>query len=261
MAYREAQNWPERCQQCKQLKGKVNALLAALPFPEQDARKQGLKQFRGVCTTSALLPFVIRHHATIPERKDCVLRSLGLQDVSDRDLRGLLGDLDKNSKCAFVTLAQFVFENLLEQLLRAALVQAPLSFANKARKVVQLAELSPREAKTDALLLPAYIRNCLHSNGIHRQGDRAFNVGGVTYDFHKGRQFSHGTWSRVFHALSCALDVYEEVFLSDWSRQLRFVRAETAGAQESGWVTGTTGRAATPTGGESQLPPDSPSSQ
>jgi hypothetical protein len=63
-------------------------------------------------------------------------------------------------------------------------------------------------------MVPAWIRNALHSVGIHGRASKTIVVDGEYYKFEKGKRLSCATWSHLMHCLLNALDIYEEMLCS-----------------------------------------------
>lgn len=213
MPFTLAKTWKQRAGQGQEIKDKCNAIVNRLALPKTDARAQAMIHVRQLCSTLALLPIKLLHEATPGQNVTLVLRVLG--SPSTADLKRLLGDLKKNVKVAFLTMVQFALEHCIKQIVDALPCErASHTFACSAKQLVQMTGVKPAKEKLDLLLLPAYIRNTLHSNGIHRHNNKTFAVDGETYAFVQGERFSSASWSHIFHVIFCALSVYEEIFLT-----------------------------------------------
>jgi len=141
---------------------------------------------------------------------------LALLGLSSTDhLRSVLVDLNKNSKLSFLTMVQFALEHCIEEILGAIPNEGRGGqFRASADRLVHITAVKPAAHKLELLLVPAWIRNTFHSNGIHRKGSKSVNVDGEQYVFTQGERLSCGSWSHIFHVVLTALPIYEEMFLA-----------------------------------------------
>ena len=175
---------------------------------------KGICHVRGICNTLAMVPLVINCNIQHPTEGPSLRCGLGIEDLPDKQRRDWLRDLNDNGKCAFVTIAQFALENCVGLLLQNGLGgKPPTSFAEKAKCLVRATRLPGADFKREVIMLPAYIRNTLHSDGIHWHADKVVEVGGIDYVFQRGKRLHCATWSHILYAFSHALTVYEEMFL------------------------------------------------
>ena len=77
-----------------------------------------------------------------------------------------------------------------------------------------MTKVADHQTKHDILMVPAWIRNTLHSAGIHSRASKTVVIDGESYRFEKGKRLSCGSWSHLIYCLSNALDIYEEMLCS-----------------------------------------------
>ena len=213
MPFTRASTWKERGLQAQAVKDACNAIIDRLGLPQTDARVLAMIHVRQFSNTLAAVPIKLQQNAERPANVPLIVTLLGLSDP--RDLRSMLGDLNKNAKASFLTMVQFALEHCVEQVLNALPGTRGLGrFAASAARLVKVSGIGPPQDKGALLLVPAWIRNTLHANGIHSRDSKTVVVDGETYSFVQGERVSCASWSHMFHAVVCALVVYEEIFFS-----------------------------------------------
>lgn len=142
-----------------------------------------------------------------------MVRLLGLENQSA--LQNVLTDLNANAKASFLTVVQFALENSARRVaVELAGQGAPMGFKDIGKMLVTETGLSDPRNKLDLLLVLAYLRNTLHSNGIHYWPDVTITVAGEPFKFQKGKRSDCASWSHILYALLYSLSVFEEMYLS-----------------------------------------------
>jgi len=214
MSFILANTWNERGLQLQAIKNKCNSIINNLNLPEDDVRVKGMIHVRQFCNTIAFIPIKLQQNAEIPNKRPAILTSLDLANITD--LSNMLTDLNKNAKTSFITMVQFALENCIVRIIEAILgVNPQRDFNQNANLIVGLSGISEAERKMELMMLPAWIRNTLHANGIHNRQNRTIVVDGESYIFERGQRISCGSWSHIFHAVFHSLSVVEEIFISD----------------------------------------------
>lgn len=214
-----AKNWKDRGLQIQAVKDKCNHILHELALPNDDARVEGIVHVRQFCNTLASVPIKLQQNAERPNNIHIIIQLLGLQRLED--LKTCLGDLNKNAKASFITMAQFALENCISRVLDAIPGEkAQGSFSKSSLRLLEITKTPNHQTKHEILMVPARIRNALHSAGIHGQASRTVVVDGESYIFEKGKRLSCGSWSHLMHCLLSALDIYEEMLCSSKVRSI-----------------------------------------
>lgn len=214
MSFNKAESWKDRLVQMQAVKNKCNAIIKNLALPEDDARTEGLVQVRQFCNTLAAVPMKLQQNAEIAKVRPIVMSILGITNAND--LKSCLGDLNKNAKTSFVTMAQFALENMIEQVLSSIPNERGLGrFSRTSKRLMKVTGLSNPEDKYNLIYVPALIRNSLHAGGIHKKPNwPPVVIDGEQYMFEKNKRVSCASWSHLMHAFYNGLDVYEEMLLS-----------------------------------------------
>jgi hypothetical protein len=208
-----AKNWKDRGLQIQALKGKCNHILAKLSLPNEDARAEGIVHLRQLCNTLAAVPIKLQQNAERPVNVRIIMQLLGLQ--RPEDLQACLSDFNKNSKASFITMAQFALENCISHILDAIPGEREQgAFSRSSLRLLKVTGVPHHQAKHEILMVPAWIRNALHSAGIHNRATKTVVVDGESFRFEKGKRLSCASWGHLVHCLSSALDIYEEMLCS-----------------------------------------------
>jgi len=223
MAFHQTMVWKEIGLQMQEVKDKCNAIIKHLNLPREDARVLGVVHIRQFCNTLVAVPLQLQHNAENRNNIPVIMRMPGLRRMED--LRSCLGDLNKNSKISFVTMAQFAFENCIGKVLEAIPNEKKLgSFSRSSKRIIDVARLKDAKNKHDLIMVPAWIRNTLHAGGIHEQADKTVVVDGEPFVFQKGQRFECATWSHVLYVFLHCLDVYEEILISKKVKEITFIK-------------------------------------
>lgn len=224
MPFRQANTWRERGLQIQEIKDKCNSIIENLNLNESDVRIQGMIHVRGLCNTLAAIPIKLQQNAENPNNISAILSLLGLSSIDDLSI--ILEDFNANSKIGFITSVQFALENCIVRIIEAIPgVDPQFSFSQNADIIIEQSEIPQAAHKLDLMLLPAWIRNTLHANGIHNRSNRTIVVDGESYIFERGQRIAGGTWSHLFHAISHSLVVVEEIFISDRIRAIERIQS------------------------------------
>lgn len=230
MAFVKANTWQERGLQVQKVKDKCNNIIRSLQLKESDARVQGFVHVRQCCNTLAAVPIKLQQNAEIAENVPYLLSLLGLSITTD--LYTMLSDLNKNAKAAFLATVQFALENSARRVLQALTpTSVPLKFRCIVERLATLSGIPSSDAKVELLMVLAYLRNTLHSNGIHCWPDATIVVADEPYIFRQYQRSPCGSWSHILYALVHSLSVYEEIYTS---HKVTVVSSITI-AQERGW--------------------------
>lgn len=208
-----AKNWKERGLQIQDVKDKCNRILKQLALPNDDARAQGIIHVRQFCNTLAAVPIKLQQNAENRRKVSSIMQLLGLQRIEH--LKSCLGDLNKNAKVSFITMTQFALEHCIERVLDAIPGEkAQGTFSRSSLRLLEVTQVADHQRKLDMLMVPAWIRNTLHSAGVHSRTSRIVVIDGESYRFEKGKRISCASWSHLMHCLLNVLDIYEEMLCS-----------------------------------------------
>jgi hypothetical protein len=221
MVFKQANSWKERGLQLQAIKDKCNEILQTLNKPENDARAKGMIHVRQICNTIGAVPIKLLQNAEIPNNVQVILQLLGL--TKEKDLQSILSDFNSNSKASFITMVQFVLENCIMQVIESTGEKPAGKFYKDAKHILHLCKIEQLECKLEIIILPAYIRNTLHANGVHKWPSKTIILDGEEYKFEKDKRVNCGSWSHMFHAVFHSLGIYEEIFKSDEISRIQYI--------------------------------------
>ena len=210
--------------QIQAVKNQCNGLLEKLNLPDDDARALALIQVRQMCNTIAAVPIKLQQNAEIAGDIPVMLALLGINDFGS--LKSLLTDLNKNSKASFLTMVQVALENCVVQVIEAIGGKKPSGkFSTDAKAIINLCGLTDPRQKLELLMLPAWLRNTLHANGIHKRPSKTLIVDGEAFVFEQDKRLQCGSWSHIAYAVMNSLYVYEELLTSSKVEAIQHIQA------------------------------------
>lgn len=197
--FSQPQSFGDSANLCVELAREFSELVDSLGLPDQDARSVALRNASHLAGAATMILNVLDVGTRSSE--DDVRALLGLVDGSTQVAAN---DLEKFARIGMVTLVQFQIENLLANLVRALGPMPSRAYSRLVDQVLDLTVLSTQRTRT-ALLIPSWIRNTLHNNGIHEGPEARVQVHGHSFRFRNGRRFSQAGWGEVVHALRAEL--------------------------------------------------------
>lgn len=199
------------------LSKKITEFLCDSGYAEEDARYVALNNII-LFIVSALMRMSV-----LVSLDDGVITEEKIREVFriwSGDLRSILNEEMKVTKIVFVTLFQFQVENLFRILLSQLDNQSiPDTYNTKVKRLLKILDLNTDD-KRDKLNVLAYVRNCLHSNGIHSKKNKTFVIDGCSFNFVKGKSFEHANWGEIHYMTNSAFEVIKEILGSDRVKQI-----------------------------------------
>lgn len=179
-------------------------------YSEEDARGHALEQCRAVGNSALMIVMIL---GAAEENRVDLLKLVGFQSGDPQLTRVFL---DESARIYLLMMFQFKLEtlwkNLLRELGKSNLRQGYHNMVRDLFGKVPVADLDG--SKIDSLLVPALIRNSLHSDGYHygyRGTSHHIELDGVEYKFYERAQVQCAGWYHIIHALNCATTVLEEI--------------------------------------------------
>lgn len=213
--FSQPRSFAESAALCGTLADEYNKLAATLGYSDQDARCVALRNSSHLAGAAAMVLSVLDVGTRSPE--DAVRALLG---VATGSVQVAADDLEKFMRVGLVTLVQFQIENLMANVVRASGLNPCRQYAALVDQV--LAELYERSADRAriTLLVPGWIRNTLHNNGVHDGRDARVQVHGNVFNFDRGRRFTNAGWGEVVHVLRAELRTVEKLLFSRAVREI-----------------------------------------
>lgn len=137
----------------------------------------------------------------------------------------LFEDDVKFTRIGFLTLIQFQIENFMKILLsNLEENDPPRKYYEIVEKILKLLELKDIEIKKGKLNVLAYMRNSLHSNGIHTNSPKTFEIDSHKFEFIKNKSSHNTSWAEIIFALEHVTDIINEIIehqkIKDIKKQL-----------------------------------------
>jgi len=101
-------------------------------------------------------------------------------------------------RAAFLSLFMFQVESLLKMIRNQLLTSPKDNYYNISKEVLKITHPTDWQQKHEILRIPALIRNCLHTSGVHTKDDEKLTVRGVEYEFKKDQMFNNASWDFIY---------------------------------------------------------------
>jgi hypothetical protein len=140
-----------------------------------------------------------------------------LPTVPSEQVEGAVEHWENNMRMGLVTFCQFQTENLFKNLLNVLKLPMPnkLGFAAVARSLLEGLGVSSVQDTLEVLLVPALLRNCLHSNGMHHGRGLKRKIEGVEFTFEDGELVTCTGWDHNVVALEASLSIVNQILSRD----------------------------------------------
>ncbi len=209
MRYASPKSDEEFAYQLLGLRTKIDEIKNKYPYPDEDGRKSALNALTWIIS-SAIMRFNIILALKNNKIKPNVVQSLiGLKKG---DLKTALEADLTFTKLSLVAIFQFQIENLFKIILsNLTKNKPPQGYYNIVEKIVTALDLKDSEKKLETMNFLAYMRNCLHSNGIHTKPSKTFEIEGQKFEFIQGKQYEGGDWAEIAFAVDRSIDIVEEI--------------------------------------------------
>lgn len=213
-SFKRANTWRERRHQMLKVKNKCNEIIGKLEgtgLSEDDPCIEGMIHVRQCCNTIAFVPIQLLKQVECGGKNEIMT----ILELNASGLKSCLKDLKDNAKISFITIVQFALENCIGRIIEDKTgKKPPFKFKDKCENIITFAGISDiKKVKLNRLMLLAYIRNTLHSGGVHKKKSVTITIQGKRYVLKKDRKVSCATWSHIFFALWHSLEVYSRIFL------------------------------------------------
>ncbi len=190
------------------LRLKVLDLIKKHGYPKEDVRTYVLNTISWALTF-ALIRFNIYltlKHEKIPH--DISTKLIGIENW---DLKLLETDV-KFTRIGFLTFIQFHIENFLKIILsNLEENNPPKYYYNLVERILKVLKIKDFEDKLAELNVLAYMRNCLHSNGVHTNPSKTFEIDDHKFEFEKGKKCKNTSWPEIILALDHSINIIDEI--------------------------------------------------
>lgn len=196
---------------------KITNFLQNSGYGQEDARCIILKNISSLIAPPLMRASIIisiQNNVITEEKVKEIFGDYGgdLSDLLDYDMR--------IARIAYVTLFQFQVESLFSVILSELSAQRlPKGYYCKAKKLLEILNMN-NDYKLDKLNALAFVRNCLHSNGIHSKDNKTFVIDGYVFKFVKGKSFENASWGEILYMTNSAFEVIKEILESDKVKQI-----------------------------------------
>lgn len=208
--FKISNSYKDDCECVLSLASRCFEIRSTQSLDTSDVRIQALNNVEKLSNASmAILNLLDTWAINPPQVQYQVQRMLGLQ--SHQYAKELARTISKMQKLAQITLCHFAIENLLRTLVRSMGISAHLSkYYRITKALIEALELD--SSLTGELMVPAYIRNTLHNNGLHKWNSCDFEINGVHYEFKQNEHLECATWPHIAHVLENSANIIATIY-------------------------------------------------
>lgn len=203
--------WSELALEMRNLSTRLLSIRSSIGYSKDDARNVVLTNCCIVTTSSQLILNMFS------STESGVLGPADYEkifDVPEQAQKEANENLEKMTRLNVLLLFQFQVENFMANLNRELGIAKQKGFYNNAKKLLDSIELN-YEDKLNILNTPAYIRNSLHSNGIHNGRDVEMEINGINYKFLNEETVKCASWVHIINVLNGVVNILEEILASN----------------------------------------------
>jgi uncharacterized protein (DUF2267 family) len=191
------------------LRKKFLELMTQYGYPDTDARVMILNNFCGIINSSIMNMSILVSLDKKIIRENDAKRILGMSDVGN--FHSVMMNENDLRRISFLTMFQFQLETLFKILLSSLDVKPDVEFSKVVNQVIKKLSLPQSDQKRNILNSVAYIRNCLHSNGVHNRPSMNIGVNGYIFRFEKGMSFNQAKWAHIHFLIDSIFSILEEI--------------------------------------------------
>lgn len=114
-------------------------------------------------------------------------------------------------RVVYITIFQFQIETLFKVLLTGLGEIPSKNYYNIIKQILTRLNLSNFSQKKDTLNILAYMRNCMHSNGVHTKPSKDFILDNYTFKFQQGESFNQAKWAHLHYVSDNVVEILEDV--------------------------------------------------
>lgn len=209
MIYVPANSLEERTKRLLQLRLRIQEIKNKFGYPEKDGREKILNNITWIIASVVMKMNIALEYNNNPQIRPTIQKLIGL---SQGDLKTPLEvDVDI-TRMSFITMFQFQLETLMKILLAEfSTKKLPQGFYDISKELLTVLSIKNIDYKLDVLNALAYMRNCLHSNGVHNKPTKTFDVNGLKLEFIENKLLKVGKWEEICHLANESISIIGEI--------------------------------------------------
>lgn len=117
------------------------------------------------------------------------------------------------NRYGYITFVMFHIENCLKIILKE-LTDTDVSdgYYRICKNLLELVTIDDPEKKLDILIIPSFMRNSFHSNGIHTKESSSYSIHDYHFEFKKGETVRCSGWFHIYLIMKEIISVLNEIF-------------------------------------------------
>lgn len=129
-------------------------------------------------------------------------------------IKRIIENIDLRNKYAYLVISLFLFEQLFTELAKNMGFTGKKTYWNVVNHIIDNLDLKDQTEKRDSLILPSFVRNALHSGGIHigyKNQDTEMVVKNITFKFEHGKGIQYNSWREIIFYFNNIIEIIEEI--------------------------------------------------
>lgn len=133
-------------------------------------------------------------------------------NVDDNFIQKIVENIDIRNRQSYLVISLFQFENLFTELAKKRGFTGQEKYSKVVTHVINNLPLENKIEKLDGLLLPSYVRNTLHSQGVYkRRPKKEFTVKNILFKFEEGKSHDYTSWRHLIFYFDNIIDIVEAI--------------------------------------------------
>lgn len=142
--------------------------------------------------------------------------------VDENFIQRIVENIDIRNRQSYLVVSLFQFEHLFTRLAKNSGFTGRETYSNVVTHVINKLPLENKKEMIDGLLLPSYVRNTLHSQGVYkskRNPKKEFIVKNIAFTFDDGKTHDYTSWRHLIFYFNNIIDLVEEILESDLQKK------------------------------------------
>ena len=138
--------------------------------------------------------------------------------VDDNFIQRIVENIDIRNRQSYLVISLFQFENLFTELAKKRGFSGRETYSNVVTHVINNLKLKNKKESLEVLLLPSYVRNTLHSQGVYKNEKipkKEFSVKKILFKFENGKGHDFTSWRHLIFYFNNIIETIEEILEVD----------------------------------------------
>ncbi|MGI0056854.1 MAG: hypothetical protein ACREAK_05715 [Nitrosarchaeum sp.] len=131
-------------------------------------------------------------------------------------IQKIVESIDIRNRQSYLVVSLFQFENLFTELAKKRGFTGNETYSKVVTHLVNNLPLKKKNEILYGLLLPSYVRNTLHSQGVYKKKPKKeFKVKNILFTFEEGKSHDYTSWRHLIFYFDNMIDIVDEILECD----------------------------------------------